>query len=57
MTNPKTLQGHDDNQREQIAPTVIPLTRQHFDHNELQLPYQIRSKREDLTLRDEATGV
>jgi hypothetical protein len=40
MTNPKhkTAHGHDANYREQVAPTVTRLTRQHCDHNELQLP-------------------
>jgi hypothetical protein len=34
----KTVQDHDANYREQIAPTVTQLTRQHRDYYELQLP-------------------
>jgi len=42
VTNPKqkTVHDHDANYREQIAPTMTQLTKQHHDHNELQLPYK-----------------
>jgi hypothetical protein len=42
VTNPeqKTVHNHGANHREQVASTMTSLTRQHRDHNELQLPYQ-----------------